>query len=88
MVAPFSGAGIPVRPDRIEGAEGPNEGNEEDSCAPTETDCTHTEIDDDEDAATTVIDEDEEEKKEVKIEEANRANTKGMGRAHGITLAI
>ena len=67
MVAPFSGAGIPVRPDRIEGAEGPNGGNEEASCAPTETDCTPTEIDNDEDAATTVIDEDEEEKQEVKI---------------------
>ena len=60
MVAPFSGAGIPVRPDRIEGAEEQDEETEAASCVPTE-------IDEEEDAATTVIDEDEEEKKEVKI---------------------
>ena len=58
MVAPFSGAGIPVRPDRIEGAEEGDDETEKASCAPTE-------IDDEEDTATTIVD--EEEKKGVKI---------------------
>ena len=56
MVAPFSGAGTPVRPDRIEGAE---DGDDETECAPTEIDNAPTEIDDDESVATTVIDEEE-----------------------------
>ena len=58
MVAPFSGAGIPVRPDRIDGAEEGDEETEEASCAPTE-------IDDEEDSAPTIIE--EEEKREAKI---------------------
>ena len=60
MVAPFSGAGTPVRPGRIEGAEDGNEETDKESCAPTEIENAPTEIDEDESVAPTEIDEEEE----------------------------
>ena len=79
MVAPFSGAGTPVRPDRIEGAEDGDDETEKASCAPTE-------IDDEESVAPTVID--EEEKTEAKAEYKSRSRRRCSKWRWRITSAV